>query len=65
MTRHQLAALAFGRILRMAARPVQPGDLAEYDRCRGLILDALEADGQAIDTRPNWTRDRLKGAAGD
>jgi hypothetical protein len=31
--------LAIGRILRIMSRPAQPGDMAEYERCRGLILD--------------------------
>lgn len=32
--------LAFGRILRIASRPAQDGDIAEYERCRALILNA-------------------------
>lgn len=65
MTRDLIAALALGRILRLAARPEQPGDTAEYFRCRGLILDALEGDFPATDNRPIWVRDRQRGAAGD
>ncbi len=37
--------LALGRILRMASRPTQPGDNAEYERCRRIILDTI-ADTQ-------------------
>lgn len=79
MTREENATvqLALGRIFRMASRPTQPGDVAEYERCRGVILDILDpvapklADGTVIhwqsapDERPNWARDRNKGAQGD
>lgn len=55
--------LAFGRILRLGSRPTQPGDVAEYERCRQIIIDALAP------VEPEWTpvyaRDRSKGAAGD
>ncbi len=58
--------LAFGRILRMGSRPAQPGDIAEYNRCRAICLDAAEG---TIDTTasytPNYARDRRKGAQGD
>lgn len=33
--------LAFGRILRMAARPERAGDVADYERCRRIIMDEL------------------------
>jgi hypothetical protein len=59
-----LAELAFGRILRMAFRPAQAGDVEEYYRCRGIMLDLLEPVFSFQDTRPNYARDRLKGAAG-
>ena len=36
--------LAIGRIFRMGSRPSQPGDEAEYDRCRGIVLDLLADD---------------------
>lgn len=59
--------LALGRIFRMGARPTQPGDVEEYERCRRIILD--EVDDPGVSTRegyqPNWARDRLKGAQGD
>lgn len=57
----QASQLAFGRILRMAARPEQPGDVAEYERCRKIILDEAEAAGIDISRppglgtfRPGW-----------
>lgn len=56
--------LAFGRILRMASRPAQPGDVAEYERCRTIILNAL-GNPEVVDYSHNYARDRLKGAAGD
>jgi len=55
--------LAIGRILRMASRPTQAGDVAEYERCRALILNLC--DPVAPSYSPNWVRDRLAGAAGD
>lgn len=55
--------LAFGRILRLASRPSQPGDVEEYERCRRIILDALPAGAE--DYTPSYARDRLKGAQGD
>lgn len=57
------AELAFGRVLRLVSRPEQVGDVAEYERCRAIILDCLEP--QTADYSPNYARDRLKGAAGD
>lgn len=64
----QIAELALGRILRLGSRPSQPGDAAEYARCRALILDAIDPAGTVFereDPRPNWPRDRFKGAQGD
>lgn len=57
------AQLAIGRILRLASRPAQPGDVAEYERCRAIVLDAAEP--VAPEYTPNYARDRLRGAAGD
>jgi hypothetical protein len=54
--------LAMGRIFRLMSRPAQPGDVAEYERCRGLILDLCKP---VADHAPNFARDRLKGAQGD
>lgn len=62
---NQIAQLAFGRILRMASRPEQPGDTAEYFRCRSLILDAIEGTFPATDNAPCYVRDRNRGAQGD
>lgn len=54
---------AIGRILRMGARPAQPGDIAEYNRCRQIVLDLCSP--QPDDYRPDWARDRRRGAQGD
>lgn len=64
MTADEAAAvdLAIGRIFRLAARPEQDGDAADYWRCRSIILDLC---GEGEDRRPCYGRDRLKGAAGD
>jgi hypothetical protein len=59
-----LMSLALGRIFRMMSRPTQPGDVEEYERCRAIVLDSLD-EPIAPDSRPNYARDRLKGAAGD
>jgi hypothetical protein len=40
--RETVIALALGRIFRMGARPTQPGDVEEYERCRAIILKATE-----------------------
>ena len=57
-----LVRLAIGRLFRIMSRPYQDGDVAEYERCRGIILDHADA-GEVW--KPNWARDRLKGAQGD
>lgn len=69
----QIVELAMGRIFRMGARPTQPGDLEEYQRCRNIVLDIcepVEYDGgfpvhREYDFGPNWIRDRRRGAQGD
>lgn len=61
------AELALGRILRMGSRPTQPGDVAEYERCRTIILDATLGKGVPLPSAdgPDYARDRLRGAQGD
>ena len=54
---------ALGRIFRLASRPEQPGDIAEYERCRAIVLDCL-------DPLPSphvyvYARNTPKGAQGD
>ena len=56
---------AIGRIFSMASRPTQPGDAAEYMRCRNLCLDLTEGMFDLTDRAPDYIRDRHKGAAGD
>ena len=57
-----LVALAIGRIFLITSRQTRQGDIAEYERCRKIILDRIEAPA---DRSPNYARDRLKGAQGD
>ena len=38
----EIALLALGRILRLGSRPTQPGDVEEYERCRAIILTAVQ-----------------------
>jgi hypothetical protein len=73
MTQQQTFELALGRILRMGSRPSQPGDIAEYERCRKIIMDVLDPiepntwDFLAAkqDTAISYVRDRNRGAQGD
>lgn len=59
----QAKRLAFGRIMRMASRPSQEGDVAEYYRCREILM--TDAPESAWDS-PQWMRNLLaKGAQGD
>jgi hypothetical protein len=46
----------------MGSRATQPGDVAEYERCRAIIMDAMEAP--TPNWVPNYARDYGKGAAG-
>lgn len=55
--------LAFGRILRLASRPEQAGDVSEYERCRSIMIDLLPSAHP--DYTHNYQRDRLRGAQGD
>jgi hypothetical protein len=60
--------LALGRILKLASRPTQAGDVAQYEACRALILDAYEATHGGLpqpDWQPDYARDRWAGAQGD
>jgi hypothetical protein len=60
--------LAIGRIFRMASRPEQAGDIAEYERCRSLILNTLDPDmaihHAVMAKQHDVGRDRMKGAQG-
>jgi hypothetical protein len=53
-------ALALGRILRLASRPAQPGDVEQYEDSRRLILDL--AGPAKPGYVPSYARDRLKGS---
>lgn len=57
--------MALGRIFRMMLRPNQPGDAVEYERCRALILNTVEAYPSCIEPIHNYARDRNRGAQGD
>jgi hypothetical protein len=54
---------ALGRIFRLLSRPAQPGDVEQYEAARRVILDSLEPGTEVW--RPDYARDRGKGAAGD
>lgn len=56
--------LALGRLFQLISRPEQPADADDYEQCRRVLLD-VAGDDQIQIHRPNWARDRLKGAQGD
>jgi hypothetical protein len=58
--RRALVSLAIGRIFRLGSRPEQPGDAAEYQRCRSIVLD--NAGPCPVDHSPNYARDYGRGA---
>lgn len=64
-TETQTVNLALGRIFRMASRPTQEGDVAEYERCRSLILNLLDPEVTPHVEPHCYGRDRNKGAQGD
>jgi hypothetical protein len=49
--------LAMGRIFGMLQRAEQPGDVAEYERCKALIIDMVNPP-PFVDHAPNFARDR-------
>lgn len=57
--RDRIVALALGRLFRLGSRPSQPGDVAEYERVRAIVLDLVEAPQP--DYRPNYARDYGRG----
>lgn len=67
--RRQLMELAIGCILRLGSRPVQLGDIEHYETARMVILACADAKGddpaRYADHRPNYARDRMRGAQGD
>ena len=57
---------ALGRIFSMMSRPSQPGDEAEYARCRAAVMDVVEpldpfAHRTTVSTAPDYIRDRRRG----
>lgn len=55
--------LALGRIFRLGSRPSQPGDVKQYEDARAVIMSYAP---EALPSyRPNYARDRRKGASGD
>lgn len=54
MSNEKIIELALGRIFRMGARPTQPGDVEEYERCRAIILEASDAPADPMP--PTYSR---------
>lgn len=64
--RSATAHLIIGRLFRMASRPEQDGDAAEYQRIRGMMLDiggATDMSGFAHMSAPSYAHDYRGGAA--
>lgn len=55
--------LALGRIFRLGSRPFRSGDLEEYEKARAVVLAHTSSESEVY--RPDWARDRSKGAPGD
>lgn len=68
MAEAHVIELALGRIFRMAARPERPGDVDDYERCRRIIIDALDPEmathRATIALQHDAQRDYYKGAQG-
>lgn len=56
------AQLAMGRIFEMLQRAAQSGDVEEYERCREIVLAEVAPTTQEPSWRPNYARDRRRGA---
>lgn len=54
--RRALVYLALGRIFRLMSCS-EPGDVLEYERCRGIVLDLSEHIPPPY--MPNYARERL------
>lgn len=61
--RRQAVMLALGRMFRLAARPAQPGDVAEYEAARAVVMAVLDPP-PFVDPGPNYARDRKAIVAG-
>jgi hypothetical protein len=53
--------LSFGRILKLGSRPEQPGDIEDYEKAKGVFLDAAEYLGikNPKDTGISYARDYI------
>lgn len=61
MSNRAAVNLAIGRIFLLGSRPEKDGDVAQYLRCRAIILDLVEP---GPDTSICFARDYGKGAQG-
>lgn len=61
--RDATARLALGRLFSMMQRHSQSGDVDMYHRIRAVVMENAPAGGEYY--RPDYVRDRLKGAQGD
>lgn len=55
--------MALGRIFKLMSRPEQPGDIAQYEAARRVVI--AYSDEPRVDWVPDYGRDRLRGAQGD
>ncbi len=61
--RDAIMRLVVGRLARLASRPSQPGDIAQFEACRRVAMEVL-GDDYAPDYLPNLARQRGRGAQG-
>lgn len=62
---NQTMQLALGRLFRLLSRPEQDGDIEQFYRCRGAIMEAAAVIGISGTTyQPSVVRDRGTGAQG-
>lgn len=47
----RISELALGRILRLGSRPAQPGDAAEFERCKAIITRAAAGEPDTLARR--------------
>ena len=45
---HQVVQLAIGRLFRLGSRPAQPGDAADFEKVRAVLLTILDP----VEARP-------------
>ena len=47
-----ITELALGRIFRLLSRPYQPGDIEQYEKCRKVVMELADTDGEELQRPP-------------